>query len=195
MNRSVALHNIQIICQEMSLYIINTYRGPSRILICGGGEILSQQGTTQGDPLAMSWYLVNTSVMIQSLRKSIPGVKQECLADDSAGTGQIMPLYKWYSHLRQVGKEYGYLVNESKSWLIVKSDVLADEAKRVFGNEINITTEDQRHLGTAIESQDFKDQYCRDKRHYMERRAGSLHCFHQGLQIQVYLIHAHNRVV
>ena len=34
-----------------------------------------------------------------------------------------------------MGKKYGYLVNESKSWLIVKSDVLADEAKRVFGNE------------------------------------------------------------
>ena len=33
MNRSVALHNIQTICKEMSLYIINTYRCPSRLLI------------------------------------------------------------------------------------------------------------------------------------------------------------------
>ena len=41
MNRSVALHNIQITCKEMSLYIINTYRSPSRLFICGGGEILS----------------------------------------------------------------------------------------------------------------------------------------------------------
>ena len=32
MNRSVALHNIQIICKEMSLYIINTYRCPSRLI-------------------------------------------------------------------------------------------------------------------------------------------------------------------
>ena len=46
MNRSVALHNIQIPCKEMSLYIINTYRSPSRLFICGGGEILSQEGTT-----------------------------------------------------------------------------------------------------------------------------------------------------
>ena len=78
MNRSVALHNIQITCKEMSLYIINTYRSPSRLFICGGGEIPSQQGTTQGDPLAMPWYSVNTSIMIQSLRTSIPGVKQVC---------------------------------------------------------------------------------------------------------------------
>ena len=47
--------------------------------------------------------------------------------------------------------------------LIVKSDVLADEAKRVFGDEVNITTEGQRHLGAVIGSLEFKDQYCREK--------------------------------
>ena len=40
LNRSVALHNIQITCKEMSLYIINTYRSSSRLFICGGGEIV-----------------------------------------------------------------------------------------------------------------------------------------------------------
>lgn len=45
MNSSVALHNIQITCKEMSLYIINAYRYPSRLFICGGGEILLQEGT------------------------------------------------------------------------------------------------------------------------------------------------------
>ena len=88
MNRSVA-------------FIINTYRSPSRLFICGGGEILSQEGTTQGDPLAMPWYSVNASVMIQSLRTSSPGVIQVWLADDPAGGGQIVPLYNWYSHLTQ----------------------------------------------------------------------------------------------
>ena len=32
MNRAVALHNIQITCKEMSLYIINTYRSPALFL-------------------------------------------------------------------------------------------------------------------------------------------------------------------
>ena len=40
-NRSVALHNIQITCKEISLYIINTYRSPSRLFICDGGEIIT----------------------------------------------------------------------------------------------------------------------------------------------------------
>ena len=163
MNRSIALHNIQVTFKEKLLYIINTYRSPSRLFICGGGEILSQEGTTQGDPLALLWYSVNTSIMIQSLRTSTPGVKQVWLTDDSAGGGRIVPLYNWYSHLNQEGKRYGYQVNGSKSWLIVKSEVLADEAKRVFGDEVNITTEGQRHLGAVIGSQEFKDQYCREK--------------------------------
>ena len=32
MNRSAALHNIQVTCKEMSLYIINTYRSRSKLL-------------------------------------------------------------------------------------------------------------------------------------------------------------------
>ena len=52
--------------------IINTYRSPSRLFICGGGEILSQEGTTQGDPLAMAWYSVNTSMMILLLESALP---------------------------------------------------------------------------------------------------------------------------
>ena len=111
----------------------------------------------------MPWYSVNTSIMIQSLRISTPGVKQVWLADDSAGGGQIVPLHNWYNYLSQEGKKYGYLVNGPKSWLIVKSDVLAAEAKKVFGDEVNITTEGQRHLGAVIGSRQFKDQYCREK--------------------------------
>ena len=51
----------------------------------------------------------------------------------------------------------------SKSWLIVKSEALADETKRVFGDEVNITTEGQCYLGAVIASQEYKDQYCEEK--------------------------------
>ena len=62
-------------------------------------------------------------------------------AGGRGGGGQIMPLYNWSSHLNQEGKKYGYVVNGSKSWLIGKSEVVADEAKRVFGDDVNITNE------------------------------------------------------
>ena len=87
--------NIQITCQEISMYIINTYRSPSRLFTCGGVEILSHEGTTQGDPLAMPWYAINTSILIPSLRARIPEVKQVWLVDDSAGGGPMELLYNW----------------------------------------------------------------------------------------------------
>ena len=43
-----------------------------------------------------------------------------------------------------------------QSWLIVKSEVLADEAKRVFGDEVNVTTEGQRHLGPSSDLKSAK---------------------------------------
>ena len=56
MNTAVAMHNLQLTCNKMSMYIINTYRSTYRIFTCGGGEILSPEGSTQCDPLAMPWY-------------------------------------------------------------------------------------------------------------------------------------------
>ena len=107
--------------------------------------------------------LVNTSIMIQSSRTSTPGDKQIWLADGSAGSGDILPLYNWDNHLSQEGQKYDYLVNGSKSWLIIKSDVPLIEAKKVFGDEVNITAEGQHHLEAVIGSQEFKDQYCWEK--------------------------------
>ena len=48
-------------------------------------------------------------------------------------------------YINNINQKYGYLVNRSKNWLIVNLDVLADEAKRVFRDEVKIKTEIQRH--------------------------------------------------
>ena len=79
------------------------------------------------------------------------------------GGGRIEPLYDRYKHLSQERKKYAYLVNGPKSWLIVKSEKLADEKERVLGDEVNMTTEGQRHLGAVIGSQEDNDHYCREK--------------------------------
>ena len=83
----------------------------------------------------MPWYSVNTFIMIRR-----------------GGGGQIVPFCNWYSQMSREGKKYGHLVKGSKSWLIAKSDVLADEAKRVFGDKVNITAGCLRHLGAVIGS-------------------------------------------
>ena len=51
LNRKIALHSIQITCHSFSYIRINTYRNPSRMIILGGAEIQSTEGTTQGDNL------------------------------------------------------------------------------------------------------------------------------------------------
>ena len=48
-----------------------------------------------------------------------------------------MQLYNWYRQLSKEGQKFGYFVNGSKSWLIVKSGELVEEAIGVFGEEVN----------------------------------------------------------
>ena len=64
LNRQVALHNIQRICPPLSTILINTYRAPTELFV-DGDTILSQEGTTQGDPLAMPMYALATIPLIQ----------------------------------------------------------------------------------------------------------------------------------
>ncbi|XP_074616679.1 uncharacterized protein LOC141876075 [Acropora palmata] len=56
---AVARHNIRILCPIIAIYAINTYRQPARLFVIGGKEIVSAEGTTQGDPLAMGLYALS----------------------------------------------------------------------------------------------------------------------------------------
>ena len=52
-NRQVALQNIRRLCPTIATILINSYR--SNIDLFMDGEVIpSQEGTTQGDPLAMA---------------------------------------------------------------------------------------------------------------------------------------------
>ena len=81
LNRKAALHNISIICPAISTVLENTYTKPVRLFVVGGGEILSSEGTTQGDPLAMAMYALAITPLINSLRQQVP--------DDASSRGPI----------------------------------------------------------------------------------------------------------
>ena len=49
-NRQVALHNIRRLCPPIATILVNPYRSPTELFM-DGDIILSQEGTTQGDPL------------------------------------------------------------------------------------------------------------------------------------------------
>ena len=59
LNRATALQNIRHICPPLSTVLINTYRAPIQLFV-DGELLLSQEGTTQGYPLAMPMYALAT---------------------------------------------------------------------------------------------------------------------------------------
>ena len=95
LNRRLALANILSLCPAFSRVLINTYRSDANLFV-GGETILSQEGTTQGDPLAMAMYALALVPMIAQLNDT---VKQIWYADDAAAAGQLSNLRIWWDLL------------------------------------------------------------------------------------------------
>jgi len=84
-NRAVALYNIQRLCPSFSTVLISTYSHPACLFV--DGDILySEEGTTQGDPLAMPFYALATVPLIKKL---VAPVTQIWYADDAAACRKI----------------------------------------------------------------------------------------------------------
>ena len=146
LNRNVALHNIRFECPAISTILINTYREPSELFI-DGEVIYSQEGTTQGDPLAMPMYAMATIPLIKRLPKP---ATQICYADDGSAFGNIMDLREWWDELARLGPDYGYFPNPSKTWLVTKEAFHANAAAACEGTNINVTSSGRPYLGAAL---------------------------------------------
>ena len=55
LNRQTALQNIRRLCPPIATILVNTYRAPTELFV-DNDVILSHEGTTHGDPLAMAMY-------------------------------------------------------------------------------------------------------------------------------------------
>ena len=151
LNRLVALHNIHRICPPLSTILINTYRAPTELFV-HGDTILSQEGTTQGDPLAMPMYALATIPLIKKLAGNH---RQIWYADDAAAVGKIVDLREWWDRLSTLGPSFGYFPNASKTWLVTKEG-LQDTADSIFSNTgVNVTVNGRPYLGAALGSQEY----------------------------------------
>ncbi len=88
LNTANALANIRGLCPPFSTVLTNIYRESSTLYL-GQNTLLSQKGTTQGDPLAMPFYALATRPLINTLTSDVPNVKQVWYADDATATGKI----------------------------------------------------------------------------------------------------------
>ena len=166
LNRKVALHNIKQLCPPMYTFLENSYNTPSRLYLKDGTYILSEEGATQGDNMAMAKYAIATRGLINQLDEVTKDEQrvQVWFADDSACGGSLLGVKKWWEHLKTTGPRYGYFPKPSKTYLIVKDVKDVQEVTRLFGEEgINVTTKGHRHVGASIGSDDFKIEYVSKK--------------------------------
>lgn len=120
----------------------------------------SQEGTTQGDPLAMPMYALATVPLIKKLTTS---VKQAWYADDAAAAGKLSNLHMWWDEISHLGASFGYHVNASKTWLVTKPELLS-EAEAIFGDtNVRITNEGRPHLGAPLGCPAYVNQFVTDK--------------------------------
>ena len=115
LNREAALRNICILCPVLAPMLTNMYRTHSMLFI-DGDHILSQEGTMQGDPLAMALYA------------PYPQATWRC------DTGLVC----WDS-LVSCGPRFGYNPNPCKTWLVVKPEHLPAAEEHFGGSCVNIT--------------------------------------------------------
>ena len=117
---------------------------------------MSQEGTTQGDPLAMAMYAI---ALIERISNS--DVKQSWYADDVAAGGILSGLRKWWDDLVSTGPDYGYFPNAKKTHLLVKDHLVAEATELFKDTGIQVCTEGIRYLGAAIGKTSFLKSFMR----------------------------------
>ena len=125
-----------------------------------GDVLFSEEGTTQGDPLAMPMYAVATVPLIKRLNSQ---VCQVWYADDATASGTIEDLRDWWDQISKDGPAFGYHANASKTWLVTKPSFLT-KATAVFSNtDVKVTSEGRPHLGAALGTREYTENYVRTK--------------------------------
>ena len=153
LNRQVALRNTEVVCPAMAPVLINTYRNSSWLFV-DGQCMSSRKGTTQGDPLAMAMYAIATQPLIHRLH----GIAYQVWYADDSAAGSNLEVRRWWDMLEGIGPNYGYFPNGSRTFIVVKPE-LVETANEIFqGTGISISTEGRRYLGGAIVTTAFRNQ-------------------------------------
>ena len=155
----MALNNISGSSAPLATTLINTYRDHTDLFF-HGSSLLSEEGTTQGDPLAMPMYAIATIPLIRSL----PGdVQQTWYADDASTSGSLKHLRAWWDELLSLGPAYDYNANALKTWLITKQQYLQSAKEAFRGMLVNISADGRPLLGAALGTWEYTERYVNKK--------------------------------
>ena len=85
------------------------------------------------------------------------------LGDNASGSGSLEAIKQWWDELTEAGPNLGYYPNAKKCWLITKPEKV-ERARVIFeGAAINISTQGQKHLGSALGSREYLEEYVGSK--------------------------------
>ena len=116
----------------------------------------SEEGTSQGDPLAMAMYAQGILPLITGLQGC---ASQVWYADNATRAGSLELVKAWWDGIVENGPAYGYEANCSKMWLIVKIEFL-EKAQSIFSRTgVQITLNSKRHLGAVPSNIIFVKEY------------------------------------
>ena len=87
-----ALQNIYHLCSSLATVSMNTYREDIQLFI-DGETLLSREGMTQGDPLAMAMYAIGILPLINQLQST--DAIQVWFANDATAGGRLEQLHGW----------------------------------------------------------------------------------------------------
>ena len=100
-----------------STVLINTYWADVN-LYPESESLLSEEGTTQGNPLAMPMCALGAVPLINALSDDY--IKQVWYADDATACGRLIDVRHWWNRLVSIRPDFGYFPNLSKTCLTVK---------------------------------------------------------------------------
>ena len=165
-NRTVMLWVIRHEWPSGARFCFNCYQHHALLVNHGaiGKSVIipSQEGVTQGDPLSMICYGIAILPLIRMLKREFPTAKQQWYADDGSTAGYFSDIRAQFERLQQIGPNYGYFPESSKSILVVASHNF-EQAKVVFADLNFQVVTGSRYLGSFIGETMERDSWIANK--------------------------------
>lgn len=168
LNREVMLWVIRHEWPQGARFVFNCYRHWAILLVRGtdgtGFFLYSQEGATQGDPLAMVAYGVGILPLIRTLKSNHPTLHQSWYADDASAIGTLEQIGAYFRELTEIGPSYGYFPEPSKSILIVRphSENQARDYLQSESFNFELKTGD-RYLGGFVGETSSREEWLKEK--------------------------------